>query len=96
MDDQRPLTNRQREILVLYAQGLHLRQIALALGIAKNTVDVHRAGILANLGVRSLVQAAVMGIARGEIVLDGEAVVEGGRPSAAEAPSKSGDLALAA
>ncbi len=81
---------------MLYAQGLHLRQIAIALGIAKNTVDVHRAAILANLGVRSLVQAAVMGIARGEIVLDGEVVVDGGRLPVVEAPSKSGDLALAA
>lgn len=74
VDDIRRLTPRQREILALYAQGLTRSSIARKLHISVHTVRVHRADIVTNLGASSIVQAAIIGLARGEIVLTGEDV----------------------
>ncbi len=56
------LTNRQREILQLYAEGRSAKEIAAILHISSRTAENHKARILAILGLRSsaeLVQYAV-------------------------------------
>jgi RNA polymerase sigma factor (sigma-70 family) len=60
-DDQRSiaerlakLTMREREIMEHAGRGLHAKEIATALGISPRTVEVHKARLMAKLGVRSV------------------------------------------
>jgi DNA-binding CsgD family transcriptional regulator len=46
-----PLTDRQKEILALVAQGLAGKQVARHLGISPKTVERHKTRIFARLGV---------------------------------------------
>lgn len=50
------LTTREREVLQLAARGLHAKEIAAALGISARTVEVHKARIMAKLGVRNIAE----------------------------------------
>lgn len=45
-------TSREREVAILIAAGLNLRQIALQLGISYHTVFIHRRQIRSKLGYR--------------------------------------------
>jgi DNA-binding NarL/FixJ family response regulator len=47
------LTDRQREVLVLVAEGHTTREIAEVLTVSTKTVDAHRAAIARKLGLRS-------------------------------------------
>jgi two-component system, LuxR family, response regulator FixJ len=51
------LTPREREVLDGLAQGLPNKTIAYDLGISPRTVEIHRANLMAKLGVRSLSEA---------------------------------------
>lgn len=53
------LTAREREILLLLAQGMSNEQIAVALTVEVSTVKSHLARMLPKIGVRSRLQAAV-------------------------------------
>lgn len=48
-----PLTNREREVLQLIAEGLTGREVAARLGLAAKTIDNHRASIVEKLGIRT-------------------------------------------
>lgn len=50
------LTPREREVLEHAARGLHAKEIAAALAISPRTVEVHKARIMAKLGVRNLAE----------------------------------------
>jgi len=50
------LTPREREILEHAARGLHAKEIADRLDISPRTVEVHKAHIMAKLGVRNLAE----------------------------------------
>jgi DNA-binding NarL/FixJ family response regulator len=54
------LTNREREILLLLADGLRQDDIAERLFISRKTVGTHVANILRKLGVRSQTQAVAV------------------------------------
>jgi DNA-binding CsgD family transcriptional regulator len=54
------LTRREREVLVLLAEGRTNRQIGQALFISAKTVGIHVSNILAKLGVTSRVEAAAV------------------------------------
>jgi DNA-binding NarL/FixJ family response regulator len=51
-----PLSPREREVLDLTAQGLTAREVATALDISSNTVERHRANIMAKLGFSNRAQ----------------------------------------
>lgn len=51
-----PLSPREREVLDLTAQGLTARAVATALDISSNTVERHRANIMAKLGFSNRAQ----------------------------------------
>lgn len=63
------LTNREREILALLADGLGNKQIAARLGISANTVKTHLELLFERLGVSSRAEAVAMGVKRGLLLL---------------------------
>ncbi|MDA8369462.1 MAG: response regulator transcription factor [Nocardiopsaceae bacterium] len=54
------LTAREREVLARVGEGLSNQQIARCLGITETTTKTHVSRILAKLGLRSRVQAAIV------------------------------------
>jgi DNA-binding NarL/FixJ family response regulator len=54
-----PLSEREKEILHLLAQGLSNREIAIRLSLAQGTVKNYVTAILQKLGVRDRTQAAL-------------------------------------
>jgi DNA-binding NarL/FixJ family response regulator len=63
------LTNREREILELLADGLGNKQIAARLGISTNTVKTHLELLFDKLGVSSRAEAVATGVKRGLLLL---------------------------
>jgi len=52
------LTNRQREVLQLLAEGRQVKEIAAALKVSPRTVEFHKYRIMGTLGVRSAAELA--------------------------------------
>jgi DNA-binding NarL/FixJ family response regulator len=63
------LTNRERQILALLADGLANKQIAARLGISKNTVKTHIELLFDKLAVSSRAEAVATGVRRGLLLL---------------------------
>jgi DNA-binding CsgD family transcriptional regulator len=59
------LTNREREILTLLAEGYSNRRLAETLFISESTAGVHVSNILGKLGVASRTEAATMAVRLG-------------------------------
>jgi DNA-binding NarL/FixJ family response regulator len=59
------LTDREREVLRLVAEGATNREIASRLYVSENTVGFHMKNILAKLHLKNRAQAAVFAIRRG-------------------------------
>jgi len=64
-----PLTERERQVLQLTAEGLANKQIAASLDISENTVKFHLSSLYAKLGVTSRTEAVRAGARRGWVVL---------------------------
>lgn len=64
-----PLTEREREVLALLAEGLPNKLIADRLGVAERTARYHVAQILAKLDVQSRTEAVVRAARLGLVVL---------------------------
>jgi NarL family two-component system response regulator LiaR len=59
------LTEREREVLTLIAEGLNNREIAESLIISEKTVKTHVSNILGKLGVEDRTQAAIWALKHG-------------------------------
>ena len=66
-DDPTSLSNREREIVTLVAQGLSNKEIASRLVISERTARTHVSNILLKLGLTSRTQAALWAIKEGFI-----------------------------
>jgi NarL family two-component system response regulator LiaR len=64
-EDEDPLTDREKEVLLLVAQGYHNLDIAERLGISDATVRTHVSHILTKLGLSSRTQAALYALRTG-------------------------------
>jgi DNA-binding CsgD family transcriptional regulator len=62
------LTNREREILALLADGLGNKQIAARLGISTNTVKTHLELLFEKLSVSSRAEAVAAGVKQGVLL----------------------------
>ena len=71
------LTEREREVLALLAEGRSNKEIAKALGVTERTVKGHVGNVLGKLGVVSRTQAAVYAMRHG-LALDRIASPQGG------------------
>lgn len=76
------LTSRQREVLVLVANGNTNAVIARHLGVGSATVIRHLSGAYRSLGARDRAQAVALALRGGELRLDEVRV-----PVVAQAPS---------
>ncbi len=63
--DAEPLTDRERQVLALVAEGASNQQIGRALFISERTARTHVSNILMKIGVRSRTQAALWAIREG-------------------------------
>jgi DNA-binding NarL/FixJ family response regulator len=65
-----PLTEREREVLVLVAQGRANKEIGRQLGISERTARTHVSNILGKLGLASRTQAALYAVREGLVPAD--------------------------
>lgn len=66
------LTSREREVLVLIAEGQSNKEIASRLGIGVRTIETHRERIMRRLDIHSVAGLTKFAIANGLIPLEGE------------------------
>lgn len=64
------LTDRERQVLVLIAEGQSNKEVAASLGIGVRTVETHRERIMRRLGIRSVAGLTKFALSRGMISLD--------------------------
>ena len=62
-----PLTEREREVLCLLAEGMRDREIAKRLIIAESTAKNHVASILGKLGAKNRTQAVIIALRQGHL-----------------------------
>lgn len=67
-DPYTQLTAREREVLILVAQGHSTREIADMLHISSNTVDVHRAHLMQKLDLHNVAELSAFAMRHGLIV----------------------------
>lgn len=71
MTENQELSQREREILTLVAQGLTNREIAQELSISPNTVKVHISNIFSKTGVASRTEATLYAMEQGIVNVPG-------------------------
>ena len=64
------LTNREKQVLRLVAQGQSNRQIACMLRVSVNTVAVHRANLMNTLGVHKATGLVLFAVKRGLVATE--------------------------
>lgn len=66
----KPLTNRENEVVALIAEGLNSRQIAAHLNVAYYTVRKHRSNILAKLDLHNAAELSTYAVASVDLIED--------------------------
>ena len=61
------LTQRQRDIVQLYAEGLHINQIAVLLNVSKKTVEFHKYHVMRAFNLRSNADLVLFAVKQGLI-----------------------------
>lgn len=65
-----PLSQREREVLILVAEGLSTREIATELGLSHKTVEVHRRRIMDKLDLHKVADLVRYAVREGLVGLD--------------------------
>jgi DNA-binding NarL/FixJ family response regulator len=68
------LTDREKQVLQLIAQGQSNRQIACMLRLSVNTVAVHRANLMNTLGVHKATELVLFAVRRGLVPSDADSL----------------------
>jgi DNA-binding NarL/FixJ family response regulator len=74
------LTNREREVLQLVAEGLRSNAVAQRLGISVRTVESHRANIATKLGLHGQTEMVRYAMEHGRMSIEGAAGETSGPP----------------
>ncbi|HSK65809.1 MAG TPA: response regulator transcription factor [Anaerolineales bacterium] len=69
-DPYQTLTNREREVLQMAAEGLSSSEIARRLSISPRTAELHRGRMMHKLGLRSQTDLIRYAFKRGILILD--------------------------
>jgi len=69
--DAKAITPRQREVLVLVAEGFSTKDIAITLRISVKTVETHRAQLMDRLGIHDVARLVRYAIRTGIVKLEG-------------------------
>lgn len=72
MQERRPLTKREKEIVRLVAMGYKNREAAERLGISVKTIETHRANIMNKMALRNLAELIHYAIRTGLITVEKE------------------------
>jgi two-component system response regulator NreC len=64
-DDSDKLTNREKQILQLIAEGKSNKEIAVLLNLSVNTVSVHRANLMEALGIHRTAELVLYAVRKG-------------------------------
>jgi DNA-binding NarL/FixJ family response regulator len=67
--DNDPLSEREREVMRLIAQGLRTREIADRLSVSYKTVEKHRTNLMRKLGLRTAAAVAAYAISNGYVTM---------------------------
>jgi DNA-binding NarL/FixJ family response regulator len=67
--DPSGLSDREREVMKLIAQGLRTREIAEKLSVSHKTVEKHRTNLMRKLGLRTAAAVAAYAISNGYLRL---------------------------
>jgi two-component system, NarL family, nitrate/nitrite response regulator NarL len=70
--DPADLTNRERQVLTLVAEGFSNKEVATRLDVGVRTVETHRERIMRKLGIHSVAGLTRFAIAKGLITLQDE------------------------
>jgi DNA-binding CsgD family transcriptional regulator len=62
------LTERERQLYHLLAEGNSNKEIAARLGLSLHTVETHRTRIMEKLGVHSIAELVLSAVRRGIVV----------------------------
>jgi DNA-binding NarL/FixJ family response regulator len=84
------MTPREREVLQLVAEGRTGKEIAQHLGISVKTVEFHKSGIMATLGLRTTAELTRYAVEHGIISVR----TTGGTEPAADPPGGGGEIRL--
>ena len=71
------LTSREREVLVLIAEGKSNKEIADGLGIGVRTIETHRERVMRRLNIHSVAGLTKYAIANGLISIEGGSAAAG-------------------
>jgi DNA-binding NarL/FixJ family response regulator len=67
MPEALSITNREQEVLSLYAQGLTSKEIASSLFISPHTVEAHKRKMMYKCRAKNLAEPTVMALRAGTI-----------------------------
>lgn len=70
-DPYQTLTNREREVLQMAAEGLSSSEIAKRLSISPRTAELHRGRMMSKLGLRNQTELVRYALKRGILPMDG-------------------------
>lgn len=67
-DSYHLLTDREKEVLQLLAEGRSNKEVAIELGVGLSTVETHRANLMQKLSLRNTAEIVLYAVRKGVVV----------------------------